>query len=90
MLKIIKEELTKAPDDIMQEDEQEFEERLEDMIDTHKSLTPLIRQVRVLKQKQERILSANFDNINKIDSLEKKVDKIIEYLKKEQKKKNRI
>lgn len=90
MLKIIKEELTKAPDDIMKEDEQEFEERLEDMIDTHKSLTPLIRQVRVLKQKQERILSANFDNINKIDSLEKKVEKIIEYLEKEQKKKNRI
>ncbi len=82
MLKIIKEELTKTNDEIMREDEQEFEERLEDMIDTYKSLTPLIRQVRVLKQKQEQMSSATFDNTNKIDSIEKKVEKIIEYLEK--------
>lgn len=87
MIQIKKEELTKTNDEIIKEDEQAFEERFEDMINSYKTLIPLIREVRVLKVKTEKTSSNIFDNTIKIDSLEKKVDKIIEYLEKGQKKK---
>lgn len=87
MLKIIKEELTKTTGEMMENDEQEFEDRFEDMVKSYRNLVPLIREVRVLKLIKEQISSNVFDNTIKIDSIEKKVNKIIEYLEKEQKKK---
>lgn len=86
MIKVIKEELTETNEEIIKADEQEFEERFEDMTNSYKTLVPLIREVRVLKVKAEKTTSSIFDNTIRIDSLEKKVDKIIEYLEKEQKK----
>ncbi len=86
MLKIIKEELTKTTEDVMKEDEKEFEESFDDMVDSYRTLEPLIREVRVLKLQQEQMSSNVFDNTLKVDSIEKKVNKIIEYLEKEQKK----
>lgn len=87
MLKIIKEELTKTTGEMMEDDEQEFEDSFEDMVKSYRNLVPLIREVRVLKLIKEQISSNVFDNTIKIDSIEKKVNKIIEYLEKEQKKK---
>lgn len=86
MLKIIKEELTKTTEDVMKEDEKEFKESFDDMVDSYRTLEPLIREVRVLKLQQEQMSSNVFDNTLKVDSIEKKVNKIIEYLEKEQKK----
>ena len=86
MLKIIKEELTKTTEDVMKEDEKEFEESFDDMVDSYRTLEPLIREVRVLKLQQEQMSSNVFDNTLKVDIIEKKVNKIIEYLEKEQKK----
>ncbi len=87
MFKIIKENLTKTTGEMMKNDEQEFEDRFEDMVKSYRNLVPLIREVRVLKLIKEQISSNVFDNTIKIDSIEKKVNKIIEYLEKEQKKK---
>ena len=87
MFKIIKENLTKTTGEMMKNDEQEFEDRFEDMVKSYRNLVPLIREVRVLKLIKEQISSDVFDNTIKIDSIEKKVNKIIEYLEKEQKKK---
>ena len=87
MFKIIKENLTKTTGEMMKNDEQEFEDRFEDMVKSYRNLVPLIREVRVLKLIKKQISSNVFDNTIKIDSIEKKVNKIIEYLEKEQKKK---
>ena len=87
MFKIIKENLTKTTGEMMKNDEQEFEDRFEDMVKSYRNLVPLIREVRVLKLIKEQISSNVFDNTIKIDSIEKKVNKIIEYLETEQKKK---
>ncbi len=87
MLKIIKEELTKTTGEMMEDDEQEFEDSFEDMVKSYRNLVPLIREVRALKIRKEQISSNVFDNTIKIDRIEKKVNKIIEYLEKEQKKK---
>ena len=87
MLKIIKEELTKTTGEMMEDDEQEFEDSFEDMVKSYRNLVPLIREVRALKIRKEQISSNVFDNNIKIDRIEKKVNKIIEYLEKEQKKK---
>lgn len=87
MLKIIKEELTKTTGEMMEDDEQEFEDSFEDMVKSYRNLVPLIREVRALKIRKEQISSNVFANTIKIDRIEKKVNKIIEYLEKEQKKK---
>lgn len=87
MLKIIKEELTKTTGEMIEDAEQEFEDRFEDMVKSYRNLVPLIREVRALKIRKEQISSNVFDNTIKIDRIEKKVNKIIEYLEKEQKKK---
>ena len=83
MFKIIKENLTKTTGEMMKNDEQEFEDRFEDMVKSYRNLVPLIREVRVLKLIKEQISSNVFDNTIKIDSIEKKVNKITEYLEKE-------
>lgn len=87
MIKVIKEELTETIWETIKENEKEFEEKFADMSETYSRLIPLLKQVKALKYKTEQTSSTVFDNTIRIDNLEKKVEKIIEYLEKEQKKK---
>lgn len=85
MFKLIKEDNT--IEETIKENDKEFERELENMLERYKSLNPLINEVKTQQLKIDTMSSNVFDNTLKINSIEKKVNKIIEYLEKEQKKK---
>lgn len=94
MFKLIKEykeeyvkEITPSIEDKIKEYEEEFEKELDNMLENSISLNPLINEVKAQQWKIDKMSSSIFDNIVKIDSIEKKVNTIIEYLEKEQKRK---
>lgn len=85
MFKLLKEDNT--IEETMQENDKEFEREFENMSEKYRSLNPLLNEVKSQQWKIETMSSNVFDNTLKINNIEKKVDKIIEYLEKEQKKK---
>lgn len=84
MFKLIKEHTI---EETMEENDTQFEKEFDNMLEQHKSLNPLINEVKTQQWKIDTMSSNVFDNTIKIDNLKKQVDKIIEYLEKEQKKK---
>ena len=85
MFKLIKED-TNTIEGTMLENDKEFERELDNMLEKHKSLNPLINEVKTQQWKINTMSSNVFENTIKINDIEKKVNKIVEYLEKEQKK----